>query len=488
MARRIVLSVLALIAAVLGVIAVPLGLLTAAQDMHDFRDETIASATTLANVAEERLDDGNAGLTLARTVAQFGRGGDSISVLTAAGRQIAGTPKRPAVSAAQLSRSLATGTTGVYTGDDWITVVMPVRRDSSKSTSILGTIVLERPATAVDRRVALLWTLIAGVAGAGLVAAALVATGLARWVSRPLSDLEHAAGDLGDGALGTRAPAGSGPREVRSLAANFNQMAARLEALVHGHQATMADVSHQLRTPLAALRLRLDVLAQDVDDQTAGELAGAQEEIARLSRLVNGLLAVARAENITTAPVLVAVGSVIGTRVAAWRPAAEERDISLVTAVEPVVARLGDGHLEQILDNLIANALDALPAGGTIRIDCVALADRVVLTVADDGPGMPAQRQKLAFRRFATGDAGGIGLGLAIVDRLAVANGGTAALSDTPGGGLTVTIELPSAGRDRTQRRGIAALSGGSGQADFPGHQRWQRRSGRAGDDHHPPA
>ncbi len=475
MARRIVLSVLALIVAVLGVIAVPLGLLTAAQDMHDFRDETIAAATTLANVAEERLDDGNGGLALARTVAQLGSTGNSVTVLNAAGLRIAGTPSRPALATAQLSRSQATGRTGVYTGDDWILVVMPVRSDSTRGARILGTIVLERPTTAVDRRVALLWTLIAGVAGAGLVAAALVAIGLARWVSRPLSELEHAARDLGDGALGTRAPAGSGPSEVRRLAANFNQMAGRLEALVHGHQATMADVSHQLRTPLAALRLRLDLLAQDSDEQTASELAGAQEEIARLSRLVNGLLAVARAENITAAPVLVAVDSVIGSRVAAWRPAAEERDITLVASVAPVVARLGDGHLEQILDNLIANALDALPASGSIRIGCVAPADRAVITVADNGPGMPAQQQKLAFRRFATGDAGGIGLGLAIVDRLAVANGGSATLSDTPGGGLTVTIDLPSAARERSQRRGIAAISGSSAQSD-PLGQRWQRR------------
>src|SRR5258708_38353501 len=115
MARRIVLSVLALIAAVLGVIVVPLGLLTAAQDMHDFRDETTASATTLANVAEERLDDGNAGLTLARTVAQLGRGGDSISVLTAGGPQIAGTPDRAGGGAADLSPAPATGTPKRYT-------------------------------------------------------------------------------------------------------------------------------------------------------------------------------------------------------------------------------------------------------------------------------------------------------------------------------------------------------------------------------------
>lgn len=151
------------------------------------------------------------------------------------------------------------------------------------------------------------------------------------------------------------------------------------------------------------------------------------------------------------------------------------------------MARLGDGHLEQILDNLIANALDALPASGSIRIGCVQQADRAVITVVDNGPGMPAQQQKLAFRRFATGDAGGIGLGLAIVDRLAVANGGSATLSDTPGGGLTVTIDVPSAARERSQRRGIAALSGGSVQADPLGQQRWQRRSSRPGDVHHPP-
>lgn len=482
MTRRIVVSVLALIVAVVGVVAVPLGLLTAAQDMHDFRDETVASATTLANVAEERLDDGSTGVALARMVARLGSAGDSVTVLNSGGQQIAGTARAPEVSRAQL----AVRRTLVDNGDDWILVVMPVRRDRGGATGIVGTVVLQRPTTPVDQRVALLWLLIASVAGAGLVAAALVAIGLARWVARPLSVLEHAARDLGDGALSTRAPASSGPSEVRRLAANFNQMAARLEALVHGHQATMADVSHQLRTPLAALRLRLDLLAQDCDDQTASELAGAQEEIARLSRLVNGLLAVARAENITAAPVLVSVGSVIGNRVAAWRPAAEERDITLVAAIEPVVARLGDGHLEQVLDNLIANSLDALTPGSVIRIASTAWGNRALITVADNGPGMPAQQQKHAFRRFATGEAGGTGLGLAIVDRLAVANGGSATLSDTPGGGLTVTIDLPAAPRERVQRRGIGAISGSAGQADGPAQQRWQRRSGRPGDDNHP--
>src|SRR5260221_4872537 len=135
----------------------------------------------------------------------------------------------------------------------------------------------------------------------------------------------------------------------------------------------MADVSHQLRTPLAALRLRLDVLAQDCEEPVAVELAGAQEEIARLSRMVDGLLAVARAEKVVAEPVPVPVDVVIRDRTAAWRPAAEERDVALAAAgLDPLRARLGDGHLEQILDNLLANALDAVPPGGAITVRATA--------------------------------------------------------------------------------------------------------------------
>jgi signal transduction histidine kinase len=294
---------------------------------------------------------------------------------------------------------------------------------------------------------------LAAVTIGGLLAAVLVATALARWVSRPLAALDLAAGRLGDGDLQARADVGEGPAEVRSLGANFNAMAARLQALVHGHQAMLADVSHQLRTPLAALRLRLDVLAQDGDADLAEELAGAQDEIARLGRMVNGLLAAARAENVPAQPVQVAVGMVIDDRVAAWRLAAEERQITLTAALDPASARLSEGHLEQIMDNLLANALDVVQPGGTVRVTTSASAAGIRIVVADNGPGMSEQQQRAAFRRFAGTTKGGTGLGLAIVYRLVTSNGGAAALSDTPGGGLTVTMTLPAALRDRGQRR-----------------------------------
>jgi len=320
-----------------------------------------------------------------------------------------------------------------------------------------GALVLARPTGELDDRQRMLCTWLIGVAAAGLLAAAIFAVMLARWVGRPLSDLDMAAQKLGGGALDTRSPTGHGPPEVRRLALTFNTMAGRLEALVHGHQAMMADVSHQLRTPLAALRLRLDLLTQDADQATAAELAAAQGEIARLSRLVDGLLAIARAENVVGTPVEVAVDAVLGDRAAAWRPVAEERGVELTTACPgPVRASLGDGHLEQILDNLLANALDAVPPGGHVRVGAAATGLGARITVADDGPGMSRPRQEAAFRRFASTSPPGAGLGLAIVHRLVTSNGGSATLSDSPGAGLTVTVELPWGQPDRARRAGLA--------------------------------
>jgi len=452
MARRIVLAVLAVVAAVLGSVAVPLGFITTGQNLRAFQNEARVAAVTLTNVAEERLDDKVRGSALDRTVQQLATGGDRVLVLNSASRIVAASAARPQVTAAQLATAASTGKAAAYHQEDSYLVVAPVRRDNGSGAA--GVVVLARPMSAIERQAAVLWGVIAVVSTAGLLAGALVAIGLARWVNRPLSKLEVAAQELGDGRLSTRAPAETGPHEVRQLAGNFNSMAARLEALVTAHQATIADVSHQLRTPLAALRLRLDLLAQDSDPAAAAELAGAQEEIARLSRLVNGLLAVARAENVATEQVNLRLDVVIRTRVGAWLPAADEREVRLQADVDRVTARMAEGHLEQILDNLIANALDVLPRGGAIWITARAVGERARITVADNGPGMSEQQQRVAFRRFATSNGGGTGLGLAIVDRLTVASGGAAALSDTPGGGLTVTIDLPLV-RERSQRRGI---------------------------------
>jgi signal transduction histidine kinase len=235
------------------------------------------------------------------------------------------------------------------------------------------------------------------------------------------------------------------------MAATFNMMAGRLEALVHGHRAMLADASHQLRTPLTALRLRLDLLAVDSAPAAAAELAGAQEEIARLSRLVDGLIATARAEAVTEQLEQLDLHEAVHERVAAWQPVADGNGIKLLAeAPSPASAfqvALGAGHLEQILDNLLDNAIEAIGDGcGTVRVSVARSDAGTMLTVADDGPGMTPQERSRAFLRYTTGSQNGTGLGLAIVHRLVTANGGTIRLADTPGGGLTVELELPSPG------------------------------------------
>jgi len=208
-------------------------------------------------------------------------------------------------------------------------------------------------------------------------------------------------------------------------------------------------VSHQLRTPLAALRLRIDLLAVDASPAAQGELAGAQEEIARLSRLVDGLLAAARAEAVTEQRVVLNVLPSVTERVAAWQPVADGAGVKLVIdhgdGTTDLRIALGAGHLEQVLDNLLANAIEALRDGGTVTVRVSGTESGTQLVVADDGPGMSPEERARAFLRFFTASPNGTGLGLAIVHRLVTSNGGTAKLSETPGGGLTVTMEFPAA-------------------------------------------
>ena len=469
MARRIVLTMLCLVGALLVTAVIPLGLLTTARERDSFREDTVLSARALAALAEDGLTEHNGGQRMASVLARASLSGEHAWVYDKAGRLVARTGQvRPGDDAGASLRSpaglapagLATagvvpagvvpavlrhGGTVVTQAQDQLRVATAVETASGRPP--VGVVVLARSTAELDERLRVLWAWLTAIAAAGLVAGVLVAIGFARWVGRPLSALDAAAQRLGGDALDTRSVTGQGPPEVRRLASTFNAMAGRLEALVHGHRATMADVSHQLRTPLAALRLRLDVLAQDADPATAADLADAQEEIARLSRLVDGLLAVARAENVVTEPVAVAVAGVLRDRVAAWAPVADERGVDLASADSepPVQASLGDGHLEQILDNLLANALDAVPAGGQVRVSAAPGERGVRIVVADTGPGMDKAQREAAFRRFASNTSGGTGLGLAIVHRLVTSNGGSAALSDTPGSGLTVTLDLPAA-------------------------------------------
>jgi len=452
MTRRVAAALLALTLAILVAAVVPLALGAIAHERDSFVEDTARSAASIAGIAEARLGDhvtDDPALTAALVTAA--RQGDELLLLNSRGSVIVsqGLPLDPAWRQLVAQSTLQNDPTTQLTSSRVI-AVQTVWDDGKLSGTAIGTVVLERPTGPLNRNIANLWLYLVGLGGAAMGAAVLIAIFFARWVSRPLAQLDTAARKIADGNLAVRAKPGNGPPELRRMAATFNMMAGRLEALVHGHRAMLADASHQLRTPLTALRLRLDLLAADSAPAAAAELAGAQEEIARLSRLVDGLLATARAEAVTEQLEQIDVMDTVSERVAAWQPVADGNGIKLLaeapSSPAPLVA-LGAGHLEQILDNLLDNAIEAIGDGcGTVRVSVARSDAGTVLTVADDGPGMTAQERSRAFLRYTTGSQNGTGLGLAIVHRLVTANGGTIRLADTPGGGLTVELELPSPG------------------------------------------
>lgn len=445
MTRRIYWTFLALIAVLLVLAVVPLGLSLAAGERASFRYDTESSARLVGSAAEELLSDHESATPMRRAITAAGRQGDCATVYgghatVADSTRCAALPT--AAGRALAARVLRSGDLSVAWHGEWLVTAVPVG-DSGQWT---GAVVFARSADGFNDRITAMWGWLSLTGLLALALGAALAVWLARWVSRPLAALGHTAGRLGEGALDVRARADLGPREVRELAGTFNRMAARTETLVRGHQAWVADVSHQLRTPLAALRLRLDLLSGDVDDTVAAELAGAQGEIARLSRLLDGLLAVARAEAAVPHPEPVRADGVAAERVSAWEPVARERRISLSTGpAGPVLAYLAPGDLEQMLDNIVANALDAVPEGGTVRIEAARHNGRATVRVVDNGPGMDQAAKDAAVQRFASPGPHGNGLGLAIVSQLVVANGGQLRLRDTPGGGLIVEIDLLTA-------------------------------------------
>jgi len=449
--RRIVLALLALIATVLVAAVLPLAFNAAAHERDAFINDAAATARSVAVLAEARLGDDSADPALSAALVAAAREHDELLVLDKNGNIVVaqGVP-RDAEWRQVVAEAADRGGTGTQLTKDRVIAVQTVWDDGKFNGTPIGTVVLERPIGTLNQNIDDLWLYLALLAGAAMAAAVGIAIYIARWVSKPLARLDTAARQIADGELSVRAVTRSGPPEVRRMAATFNMMAGRLETLVHGHRAMLADASHQLRTPLTALRLRLDLLAADSTPPAAEELAGAQEEIARLSRLVDGLLATARAESVADRVVPVNLIPAVAERVAAWQPVADAHDVKLVTehSVDGDRARvsLGVGHLEQILDNLLDNAIEALgDHGGSVTVS-VASADAdagATVTIADDGPGMPPQEQSRAFLRFSTGSQNGTGLGLAIVQRLVTSNGGTVRLGDTPGGGLTVVVEFP---------------------------------------------
>ena len=334
-------------------------------------------------------------------------------------------------------------------GEDLFFVSVPVLSGNDRvgavRISVLDQIVSDR----VDARIrGLLF-----VALLSLLIASAVAWLFARTVTQPLRRLEATTDRLAGGDLSARAVEADGPGEIRALAGSFNSMASRLEQLVERQRAFAGTASHQLRTPLTALRLRLEQVAMQTGDdpELSSAVDSALQETDRLHRMIEGLLALSRADDAAVGPVDVDVSTIVEERGEHWRPLADERAVAIsVNVPRGVLVSAVPGAVEQIVDNLVDNALEASPRGATLTMSVVVGEAHVELHVIDEGPGMDAEQRARAFERFWRAEGapvGGSGLGLAIVQQLVAAGDGTVELRDGPTGGIDAVVRFRPADR-----------------------------------------
>lgn len=320
----------------------------------------------------------------------------------------------------------------VTLGQRLVFVAVPVQIGDA----VVGVVRLSKPKSVVDKEVRnrILGIVVAG--GFTILAAACVAIPLALGIARPITRLTRRTERLAEGDFDVRADDSVGPPEVRELSRSFNAMASRLGLMIENQRHFAGAVSHQLRTPLTALRLRLEQAQEAVVDESsplAVALEASRTEADRLQEMVEQLLALARIEGGTAPTVTLNAAEVARSRIEMWEPLAAEKNVTIrVDSAATVECAVIEGGLEQIIDNYIDNALTVAPEGSDILIEVHKVGGSVQVDVIDSGSGLSSEQRERAFERFWRGknseNAVGTGLGLAIVHQLAAASGGTVEL------------------------------------------------------------
>jgi two-component system sensor histidine kinase BaeS len=291
-------------------------------------------------------------------------------------------------------------------------------------------------------RVAAFAILVGGVALIVLVAGAL------RRRIAPIGAVIEAAAQIERGDYSVRVPERGG-REVRALARTFNTMSARLSAIDSQRRSFLADVAHELRTPLAIMRGRLEAMLDGIHPRDDDHLRAILGHAESLERLVGDVATVAQAEtgalplNLEQVDLAVLASAVAEDFAEAARQGGMEIRVRVGADATPLTADAA--RMRQALANLVANALRYGAPGGVIDIAVDRTAEGTVLTVRDDGTGISSELLPHVFERFVRGpDSRGSGLGLPIVADIAAAHGGSATAASTPGEGTTVTLVIPA--------------------------------------------
>jgi signal transduction histidine kinase len=409
--RRLTIAIVAVAAGSVALFAFPLGIVL----RDGYRDQELLRLQRDTVAAARLIDLG----TSVDDRVELPRGSDLVAVYDAAGRRVAGPQANgPARADAVVRDTINSRRPATRTGPGTLIAAVPLLTGER----VNGAIRAQRSDHVVAGRAHGAWLALAA-AAAGVVLLALVAAILlGRRLARPLEEVAVAARRLGDGDFSVRAPRGR-VAEVDAVAEAIDATAARLDDLITRERAFSADASHQLRTPLAALRLELE--AHQLSAGAAGDLDAAVEQVDRVERTVATLLAVARD---TSRPEATCdVGQILDGAQARWygRLAAEGRRLSVRSPPRALDVRASPAVVSEILEVLLDNALRH--GAGTVTVAVRTLDDEWVgIELSDEGEGFPAPTAAAFDRRITRND--GHGIGLALARSLAHAEGGRLSL------------------------------------------------------------
>ncbi|MEU9156918.1 HAMP domain-containing sensor histidine kinase [Streptomyces sp. NPDC048417] len=323
-----------------------------------------------------------------------------------------------------------------------LVVASPVIRDGD----VVAVVVTDSPTGPMRSRTLRGWLFI----GAGEIAATLLAIGaalrLTGWVLRPVRVLDATTHEITSGRLKSRVAAAGGPPELRRLVRAFNEMADNVEDVLEQQRAFVADASHQLRNPLAALLLRIELLALELPEDNE-EIASVRTEGKRLAQVLDDLLDLALAEHAEADLMLTDVGRLAAERVAAWAPAAAAKGVRLSGECPATTGWADPITLSSALDAVIDNAVKFTPEGGVVEVTVTADGDVSTIVVTDTGPGLTDEElARVGDRFWRSGrhqNVKGSGLGLSITRALLATGGGSLSYEHGEPRGLRVTVSVP---------------------------------------------
>jgi signal transduction histidine kinase len=466
--RLRVLGVLAALCLVLVFLASSAILASAARELtQELQINRVASLNRVAQVAYDAAADGD--------VARLQREMDNYSNLYGEGMLVSlqqGTVRSGGLSEDRPDVREALARARLNLNDTTLAPLSPFGPDSKvisrsfgSASQVLGAVVLDVNLEVARQKLNERWLAVGVAAAAAATVLLLGAARVTRWVLRPVHRLNAAANELAETGRAGRLPE-DGPPELRELSRSFTAMARTVSGSIESQRQLIADTSHQLRNPVAALRLRMDLLQLEL--QTAREhdaAASVQAELERVEEILDGVLKLAAAEHrafedsakLFHTPVsagghsLIDPFPILQEEVERAAPSAKSAGVRLAAAEQPAAPALvacNPAELAQMAGELLNNAIKYAP-GATVRTAVLIRGDLVSVEVSDDGPGLSVEERAAATTRFWRAQQhpgiSGSGLGMTIVDRLAGANGGRLLLREAAPHGLAACLEFPAA-------------------------------------------